>query len=81
MDLPNPSVVHLALLALQYLAECHANREKMDGELGMMLSLQNIIQKTTIPGDTKLLASEMYDILHEVFQDGRWCWFKINEFM
>ncbi|XP_057592126.1 armadillo repeat-containing protein 1 isoform X1 [Hippopotamus amphibius kiboko] len=49
--------------ALRYLAECRANREKMKGELGMMLSLQNVIQKTTTPGETKLLASEIYDIL------------------
>ncbi|KAM6214259.1 armadillo repeat-containing protein 1 [Rhynchocyon petersi] len=63
MDHPNPSVVHSALLALRYLAECRANREKMKGELGMMLSLQNVIQKTTTPGETKLLASEIYDIL------------------
>uniref|UniRef100_A0A8C6W3C5 Uncharacterized protein n=1 Tax=Nannospalax galili TaxID=1026970 RepID=A0A8C6W3C5_NANGA len=40
-----------ALLALQYLAEYRANRGKMKGELGMMLSLQ----KTTPPGETKLL--------------------------
>ncbi|XP_005251321.1 armadillo repeat-containing protein 1 isoform X2 [Homo sapiens] len=63
MDHPNPPVVHSALLALRYLAECRANREKMKGELGMMLSLQNVIQKTTTPGETKLLASEIYDIL------------------
>uniref|UniRef100_A0A8C9AQG9 Armadillo repeat-containing protein 1 n=1 Tax=Prolemur simus TaxID=1328070 RepID=A0A8C9AQG9_PROSS len=44
MDHPNPPVVHSALLALRYLAECRANREKMKGELGMMLSLQNVIQ-------------------------------------
>ena len=49
--------------ALQYLAECHANREKMKGELGKMLSLQNVIQKSTTPGETKLLASEIQDIL------------------
>ncbi|XP_037235426.1 armadillo repeat-containing protein 1 isoform X3 [Falco rusticolus] len=49
--------------ALRYLAECRANREKMKSELGMMLSLQNVIQKTTTPGETKLLASEVYDIL------------------
>uniref|UniRef100_A0A8C5KV18 Armadillo repeat-containing protein 1 n=1 Tax=Jaculus jaculus TaxID=51337 RepID=A0A8C5KV18_JACJA len=49
MDHPNSPVVHSALLALPYLAECHANREKMKGELGMMLSLQNIIQKTKTP--------------------------------
>nr|KAF6326097.1 armadillo repeat containing 1 [Pipistrellus kuhlii] len=63
MDHPNPPVVHSALLALRYLAECRVNREKMKGELGMMLSLQNVIQKTTTPGETKLLASEIYDIL------------------
>uniref|UniRef100_A0A2I2ZHT8 Armadillo repeat-containing protein 1 n=1 Tax=Gorilla gorilla gorilla TaxID=9595 RepID=A0A2I2ZHT8_GORGO len=49
MDHPNPPV-HLALLTLRYLGECRANREKMKGELGMMLK-------------TKLLASEIYDIL------------------
>ncbi|CAG04196.1 unnamed protein product, partial [Tetraodon nigroviridis] len=32
-------------LAVRYLAECRANREKMKSELGMMLSLQNVIQK------------------------------------
>ncbi|GAB0182318.1 armadillo repeat-containing protein 1 [Grus japonensis] len=45
LDHPNPPVVHSALLALRYLAECRANREKMKSELGMMLSLQNVIQK------------------------------------
>ncbi|XP_054047301.1 armadillo repeat-containing protein 1 isoform X3 [Rissa tridactyla] len=63
LDHPSPPVVHSALLALRYLAECRANREKMKSELGMMLSLQNVIQKTTTPGETKLLASEVYDIL------------------
>ncbi|KAB0394426.1 hypothetical protein E2I00_013211, partial [Balaenoptera physalus] len=63
MDHPNPPVIHSALLALRYLAECRANREKMKGELGMMLSLQSVIQKTTTPGETKLLASEIYEIL------------------
>ncbi|XP_064363537.1 armadillo repeat-containing protein 1 isoform X3 [Dromaius novaehollandiae] len=81
LDHPNPPVVHSALLALRYLAECRANREKMKSELGMMLSLQNVIQnfkgkksvefrnlqkrrdRTTTPGETKLLASEVYDIL------------------
>lgn len=35
----------------------------MKGELGMMLSLQNVMQKIKTPGETKLLASEIYDIL------------------
>ncbi|XP_012671714.1 armadillo repeat-containing protein 1 [Clupea harengus] len=63
MDHPNPQVVYSALLAVRYLAECRANREKMKGELGMMLSLQNVMQKGTTPGETKLLASEIYEIL------------------
>uniref|UniRef100_A0A9J8DG52 Armadillo repeat-containing protein 1 n=1 Tax=Cyprinus carpio carpio TaxID=630221 RepID=A0A9J8DG52_CYPCA len=62
-DHPSPQVVYSALLAVRYLAECHSNREKMKGELGMMLSLQNIMQKGTSPGETKLLASEIYEIL------------------
>ncbi|KAI1901425.1 hypothetical protein AGOR_G00034310 [Albula goreensis] len=63
LDHPNPQVVYSALLAVRYLAECRANREKMKGELGMMLSLQNVMQKTTTPGETKLLASEIYELL------------------
>ncbi|TRZ02310.1 hypothetical protein DNTS_009711 [Danionella cerebrum] len=63
LDHPNPQVVYSALLAVRYLAECRANREKMKGELGMMLSLQNVVQKGTSPGETKLLASEIYEIL------------------
>ncbi|XP_029447247.1 armadillo repeat-containing protein 1 [Rhinatrema bivittatum] len=63
LDHPSPQVVYSALLGLRYLAECRANREKMKSELGMMLSLQNVVQKSTTPGDTKLLASEVYDIL------------------
>uniref|UniRef100_A0A8C5P398 Armadillo repeat-containing protein 1 n=1 Tax=Jaculus jaculus TaxID=51337 RepID=A0A8C5P398_JACJA len=38
MDHPSPPVVHSALLALRYLAECRANIDKMKGELGMMLN-------------------------------------------
>ncbi|MGH0118116.1 UNVERIFIED_CONTAM: hypothetical protein FKN15_047195 [Acipenser sinensis] len=63
LDQPNPQVVYSALLAVRYLAECHSNREKMRGELGMMQSLENVMKKTTTPGETKLLASEIYEIL------------------
>ncbi|XP_025049945.1 armadillo repeat-containing protein 1-like isoform X1 [Alligator sinensis] len=51
LDHPNPPVVHSALLALRYLAECRANREKMKSELGMMLSLQTVIQKEKLQHD------------------------------
>lgn len=63
LDKPNPQVVYSALLAIRHLAECRANREKLKGELGMMLSLQNVMQKSTTPGETKLLASEIYELL------------------
>ncbi|KAF3698519.1 Armadillo repeat-containing protein 1 [Channa argus] len=63
LDHPNPQVVYSALLAIRYLTECRANREKLKGELGMMLSLQNVVQKSTTPGETKLLASEIYELL------------------
>lgn len=63
LDQPNPQVVYSALLAVRYLAECRANRERMRGELGMMQSLENVMKKTTTPGETKLLASEIYEIL------------------
>ncbi|KAJ1192281.1 hypothetical protein NDU88_001592 [Pleurodeles waltl] len=63
LDHPNPQVVYSALLALRYLAECRSNREKMKSELGMMLSLQNVIQKSTSPGDTKFLANEVFELL------------------
>ncbi|XP_078478280.1 LOW QUALITY PROTEIN: armadillo repeat-containing protein 1-like [Lampetra planeri] len=63
LDHPNPQVVYSALLAIRYLAECRANREKLKEELGMMLSLQNVMQKSTNPGETKLLASEIYELL------------------
>lgn len=63
LDHPSPQVVYSALLALRYLSECRANREKLKAELGMMLSLQNVVQKSTTPGETKLLASEIYELL------------------
>lgn len=69
LDHPNPQVVYSALLAIRYLAECRANREKLKVELGMMLSLQNVMQKSTTPGETKLLASEIYELLQASSSD------------
>lgn len=39
------TVIGCCSQAIRYLAECRANREKLKGELGMMLSLQTIVQK------------------------------------
>ncbi|KAJ4919625.1 hypothetical protein JOQ06_023022 [Pogonophryne albipinna] len=44
--------------ALRYLSECRWNQEKLQGELGMMLSLQSVIQNSTTPGETRLLPEE-----------------------
>ncbi|KAG9278244.1 armadillo repeat-containing protein 1 [Astyanax mexicanus] len=70
LDHSNPEVVYSALQALRYLSECRANREKMSGEFGMLLSLQNIVEKTTTPGETRLLASEVYELLRNAGADG-----------
>ncbi|CDQ73944.1 unnamed protein product [Oncorhynchus mykiss] len=62
LDHPNPQVVYSALLAVRYLAECHQNREKMKGELGMMLSLQNVMQKLlTVRIQTSLRRGPLAD--------------------
>ncbi|XP_034411447.1 armadillo repeat-containing protein 1-like [Cyclopterus lumpus] len=66
---PNPEVVYSALLAIRYLAECRANQEKLKGELGMLLSLQSVVHKSTTPGETRLLASEIYEVL-QAFSGG-----------
>lgn len=39
------TVIGCCSQAIRYLAECRANREKLKDELGMMLSLQNVVQK------------------------------------
>ncbi|XP_036418322.1 armadillo repeat-containing protein 1-like [Colossoma macropomum] len=70
LDNSNPQVVYTALQALRYLAECRANREKMRGEFGMLLSLQNVVEKTATLGETRLLASEVYELLRNVGADG-----------
>ncbi|XP_077956204.1 armadillo repeat-containing protein 1 isoform X2 [Gasterosteus aculeatus] len=56
LDNPNPQ-------AIRYLAEHRANQEQLKEELGMLPSLQNVTQKSTTPGETKLLASEIYELL------------------
>ncbi|XP_063070299.1 armadillo repeat-containing protein 1-like [Engraulis encrasicolus] len=63
LDHGNPQVVYTALQALRYLAECRSNREKMKTELGMVLSLQNVIEKVGSPGETCVLAGEVLECL------------------
>uniref|UniRef100_A0A4W4EXA2 Armadillo repeat-containing protein 1 n=1 Tax=Electrophorus electricus TaxID=8005 RepID=A0A4W4EXA2_ELEEL len=69
LDHSNPQVVYSALQALRYLAECRASREKMREEFGMLLSLQNVSEKTTTPGEMRMLASEVYELLKSMGAD------------
>ncbi|XP_072525525.1 armadillo repeat-containing protein 1-like isoform X1 [Salminus brasiliensis] len=70
LDHSNPQVVYSALQAMRFLAECRANREKMRGEFGMLLSLQNIVEKTTTPPEMRILASDVYELLRNAGADG-----------
>ncbi|KAM8849201.1 uncharacterized protein AB9W97_021014 isoform 1-T1 [Spinachia spinachia] len=63
LDNPNPQVVYSALLAIRYLAEYRANQQQLKEELGMLPSLHNVTHKSTTPGETRLLASEIYELL------------------
>ncbi|CAL1580798.1 unnamed protein product [Knipowitschia caucasica] len=69
LDHPNPQVVYAALLAIRYLCECCANRGKLRGELGMMVSLKDVAHKSTTPGETKLLAAEVYELLQSAVSE------------
>ncbi|KAL2096756.1 hypothetical protein ACEWY4_005963 [Coilia grayii] len=69
LDHGNPQVVYTALQALRYLAECRSNREKMRTELGMMLSLQNVMEKVGSPSDTCVLATEVLERLRSVCEE------------
>lgn len=63
LDHPSPEVVYSALQALRFLSESRSNRERLKSELGMMLSLNNVVHKSTTPGETKLLACEIHELL------------------
>ncbi|XP_032809012.2 armadillo repeat-containing protein 1-like isoform X2 [Petromyzon marinus] len=63
LDHPGPEVVTTALQALRYLAECVDSRGRMKSELGLMVSLQNITDRTDFPRETRSLATEVYDLL------------------
>ncbi|CAN0034487.1 unnamed protein product [Lampetra fluviatilis] len=63
LDQPGPEVVTTALQALRYLAECVDSRGRMMSELGLMVSLQHIADRTDFPPETRSLATEIYDLL------------------
>lgn len=63
LDHHDADVVFSALQALRYLAESAANRERMRSELGMLLSLQNIIDKKERLHEAGSLAAEIHELL------------------
>ncbi|XP_010735016.3 armadillo repeat containing 1, like [Larimichthys crocea] len=63
LDHKNPEVLFATLQTLRYLAELSPNIPTMKNELGMMVSLENLIVREGLSVDIKALAQEVYDIL------------------
>ncbi|XP_037606809.1 armadillo repeat containing 1, like [Sebastes umbrosus] len=63
LDHQNPEVLHATLQTLRYLAELSPNIPTMKNELGMMVSLENLIVREGLSIDTTALAQEVFNIL------------------
>ncbi|TKS76454.1 Armadillo repeat-containing protein 1 [Collichthys lucidus] len=63
LDHKNPDVLFATLQTLRYLAELSPNIPTMKNELGMMVSLENLIVREGLSVDMTALAQEVYDIL------------------
>nr|XP_046228656.1 armadillo repeat containing 1, like isoform X2 [Scatophagus argus] len=63
LDHQNPDVLLATLQTLRYLAELSYNIPTMRNELGMMVSLENIIGREDLSVDITALAQEVFDIL------------------
>ncbi|XP_062323283.1 armadillo repeat containing 1, like [Osmerus eperlanus] len=63
MDHQNTKVLFATLQTLRYLAESHQNIPIMKNELGMMVSLENLIDRNGLSVDISALAKEVYGIL------------------
>ncbi|CAI5683558.1 unnamed protein product [Oreochromis niloticus] len=64
LDHQNPDVLFATLQTLRYLAELSANIPTMKNELGMMVSLENLMARDGLSVDITSLAKEVYDILN-----------------
>ncbi|XP_008311493.1 armadillo repeat containing 1, like [Cynoglossus semilaevis] len=63
LDHQNPDVLFATLQTLRYLAEMPPNIPIMKNELGMMVSLENLMERNSLSDDITSLAQEVYNIL------------------
>ncbi|KAM8832037.1 armadillo repeat containing 1, like [Spinachia spinachia] len=63
LDHQNPDVLIATVQTLRYLAELTPNISTMANELGMMVSLENLIGRDSLSVDITSLAKELFDIL------------------
>ncbi|XP_071836281.1 armadillo repeat-containing protein 1-like [Apostichopus japonicus] len=63
LDHNEEEVVSTALEALRYLCECPGNRPIMKAELGMMFSLEEIMQMKSCANKAKILAKQIHQKL------------------
>ncbi|XP_053744053.1 armadillo repeat containing 1, like [Synchiropus splendidus] len=63
LDHQSPEVLFATLQTLRYLAELTPNIPTMQNELGMMVSLENLMEKHGLSVDITSLAKEVYGIL------------------
>ncbi|KAL4661005.1 armadillo repeat-containing protein 1-like isoform X1 [Arapaima gigas] len=64
LDHQDPQVLFSTLQTLRYLAEAPLNRERMRNELGMMLSLEKLMERSDGKNDIGILAGEVYSVLN-----------------
>ncbi|KAM9704398.1 armadillo repeat containing 1, like [Menidia menidia] len=63
LDHKDPEVLFATLQTLRYLAELSFNIPTMKNELGMMVSLENLLEREDLSIDITALAKEVYKIL------------------
>ncbi|XP_060749799.1 armadillo repeat containing 1, like isoform X2 [Tachysurus vachellii] len=63
LDHKDPQVVFATLQTLRYLAESSQNINSMKNELGMMVSLETLMERSELNTDIADLAKEVYEVL------------------
>ncbi|XP_051962098.1 armadillo repeat-containing protein 1-like [Xyrauchen texanus] len=63
LDHKDPKVLFATLQTLRYLAELPRNINTMKNELGMIVSLETLLERTGMTTDITDLAKEVYDVL------------------
>lgn len=63
LDHKDPNVLLATLQTLRYLAELPQNISTMKNELGMMVSLESLMEKGGVTDDLTVLAKDVYDVL------------------